>query len=106
MVTPKGNSTFFLLGIEVWAGRTNLIALQLRHFAGTGPDDCPAFGVDLQGRRVVLLQRIAEDLHEGVDDVLKAVLVIVEHDDRIRRLRLRLRVAGLLPPLLLGLWWA
>jgi hypothetical protein len=59
-----------------------LFPVELGGFAGTGPDDRPAAGMDFLGEPVAAVERDSrDDPGKGRGDVIKRVVVVVEDDD-------------------------
>src|SRR5688572_17071295 len=69
-----------------------LIALQLRPFLGGGVNDHAPLGVHVHRHLVAAFRGMAEKLAEHGDDVLEAMVVVVEKDDVIGWLLLDLVV--------------
>ena len=79
-----------LLGMEIGTRGANLVALQLGQLARAGPDYSAALVMNLQSELVATLLRVAKDLCQSFHHELKRMVLVVEKNDGVGRLSLRL----------------
>ncbi len=73
------------VGLDDFVEAEDLLDLQLGHLLRPGPDHRPAARVGLLGKLAGTLDAAAEHLLQHADDEVEGVVVVVVHDDVVRR---------------------